>query len=144
MTVTVRPATADDKERCLEMIGLLRGEPVGAGSPEAFDTLLTRERGTVWVAEDDADGVLGIATVSYNVAIRYGGEYCQLEELYVDTRARGKNVGGLLLERVIGGAKERGCGEIGVYLLDWTKHNKPFYEKYGFVSVGDEMRQQLP
>ena len=52
------------------------------------------------VAEDDELGLLGVATVSFNLAVRYGGEYCQLEELYVDPKARGRNCGGLLLQAV--------------------------------------------
>ena len=33
--------------------------------------------------------------------------------------------------------------EIGLYLVEATEHNRPFYEKYGFVAVGTEMRQRL-
>ena len=70
-----------------------------------FDALIERERGAIYVAEDDELGVLGVASVSFNLAIRFGGEYCQLEELYVDPKARGKNCGGLLVQAVIDGRK---------------------------------------
>ena len=81
--------------------------------------------------------------MSYNLAIRYGGEYAQLEELIVDPAARGKNVGGLLIQATIERARARGCAEYGLYLVERTEHNRPFYEKYGFVRVGSEMRQRL-
>ena len=97
----------------------------------------------ILVVDDDAFGVLGSASISYNVAMRYSGEYCQLEELFVDPAARGKNAGGLLIEGIIAAARERGCAEIGLYLVEWTTHNQPFYEKYGFEVVGAEMRQRL-
>jgi len=42
-----------------------------------------------------------MASISFNLALRYNGEYCQLEELVVDPDARGQNVGGLLLEETI-------------------------------------------
>jgi hypothetical protein len=35
-----------------------------------------------------------VLTVSYNLAIRYAGEYAQLEELIIDPAACGKNIGG--------------------------------------------------
>ena len=44
---------------------------------------------------------------------------------------------------VIDNARERGCAEIGLYLLKSTKHNRLFYEKYGFEVFGLEMRQSL-
>jgi len=87
--------------------------------------------------------VFGMASISFNLALRYNGEYCQLEELVVDPDARGKNVGGLLIEETILLAKTRGCREYGLYILESTKHNQGFYEKYGFIKVGEEMRQPL-
>jgi GNAT superfamily N-acetyltransferase len=66
-----------------------------------------------------------------------------LEELVVHQEARGKNVGGLLIEETLRLARKRGCNEFGLYLLESTKHNQPFYEKYGFVKIGEEMRQSL-
>ena len=87
--------------------------------------------------------MLGLVTVSYNLAIRYAGEYAQLEELIVAPEARGKNVGGLLVQAAIERARTRGCAEFGLYLLEATEHNRPFYEKYGFRHVGSEMRQPL-
>ena len=94
------------------------------------------------VAEEDGK-ILGMASISFNLALRYNGEYCQLEELVVDQDARGKNVGGLLIEETLRLAKNRGCKEFGLYLLESTKHNQPFYEKYGFEKIGEEMRQSL-
>lgn len=109
---------------------------------ETFDRLLDARRGEVLVAEEDGV-VLGMASVSYNLAMRYGGEYCQLEELIVDPSARGRNVGGLLVATTVERARSRGCAEYGLYLVESTEHNLPFYEKFGFVKVGSELRQRL-
>ena len=125
------------------MIAALGGREISESWPATFDTLVARERGEILVADDAADGLLGIATVSYNLALRHGGEYCQLEELFVDPRARGRNLGGLLIEAVLARARARGCAECGLYLLPHTESNRPFYEKYGFAAVGAEMRQKL-
>lgn len=129
----------------MELLDALRGATGGKLDPqpgEAFDRLLSAERGEVLVAVEDGI-VLGMASVSYNLAMRYGGEYCQLEELIVDPSARGKNLGGLLVTATVERARSRGCAEYGLYLVASTEHNLPFYEKYGFEKVGSELRQRL-
>ena len=88
MTVNIRFATAEDQATCIDFIGTLNGGPVLDDWHVTFAALVTRERGAVYVAEDDELGLLGVATVSYNLAVRYGGEYCQLEELYDPARGR--------------------------------------------------------
>ena len=88
-------------------------------------------------------GALASAQPELEIAMRYGGEYCQLEELVVDPSARGKNVGGLLMQAVLDQARARGCAEMGLYLVETTEQNRPFYEKFGFQVVGSEMRQAL-
>jgi len=142
MAIGVRAAAARDESRCLELIETLTGVEATPGWRATYAQLLRAERGAVLVAED-AGTILGVVTLSYDLAIRYGGEYCQLEELIVDPSARGRNVGGLLVEAAVSAARARGCAEIGLYLLESTEGNRPFYAKYGFVGIGSEMRQRL-
>jgi len=145
MTIKVRPAGESDKARCLELLEALRrtaGGTVDARAGETFDELLDAARGEVLVADDDGF-VLGFASVSYNLAMRYGGEYCQLEELIVDPAARGRNAGALLVATTVERARSRGCAEYGLYLVESTEHNLPFYEKLGFERIGSELRQSL-
>jgi GNAT superfamily N-acetyltransferase len=145
MSVTVRPAQKSEASRCRALLLQLNAATgsTSSGAFEAtFDALLTEARGQVLVAEEEGQ-LLGMATVSYNLALRYGGEYCQLEELIVDPAVRGKNVGGMLLEATITRARERRCAEYGLYLVASTEGNQPFYEKFGFARVGSEMRQVL-
>lgn len=145
MVVNVRTVRADEKGKCVEFLAMLAeaaGGTIDDRATVTFDDLLDERRGQIIVAEEEGT-LLGMATVSYNLAMRYGGEYCQLEELIVDPSARGKNVGGLLVEETITRAKSRGCAEYGLYLVESTEKNQPFYEKYGFKRVGSEMRQEL-
>ena len=145
MGVIVRLAKLEDQQRCSELLDVLAkatSDPHEIFDSETFKNLISNERGSLVVAEENGD-VLGMASISFNLALRYNGEYCQLEELVVDQDARGKNVGGLLIEETIMLAKKRGCKEYGLYILESTKHNQGFYEKYGFVKVGEEMRQPL-
>ncbi len=142
--VNVRPARADEAERCMELLAMLggaAGEPMADGA-ETFRSLLDGARGEVLVAEE-AGVILGMASVSYNLAMRYGGEYCQLEELIVTPEARGKNVGARLVEATLERARARGCAEYGLYLIEATETNWPFYENFGFERVGTELRQRL-
>ncbi len=138
--VRTRPATAADRSRCFALIEKLTGQAPAAGWVEVFASHLNHERGAVIVAEND-EGILGCATVSYNLAIRYGGEYCELEELIVDEAARGLNLGRILVQRTIDDARARGCAEMGLYLVPTTEGNRGFYEKLGFEVLGTEMRQ---
>jgi GNAT superfamily N-acetyltransferase len=129
----------------MELLDALRhatGGKLDLRSEETFGRLLDAERGEVLVAEEDGV-VLGMASVSYNLAMRYGGEYCQLEELIVDPSARGRNVGALLVATTVERARSRGCSEYGLYLVQSTEHNLPFYENFGFRKVGSELRQSL-
>ena len=145
MSVTVRLAKSEDLNRCSELLDVLAkatSDPHEIFDSKTFEYLISNERASLVVAEEDGT-VLGMASISFNLALRYNGEYCQLEELVVDKEARGKNVGGLLIEETINLAKKRGCKEYGLYILESTKHNQGFYEKYGFVKVGEEMRQSL-
>ena len=138
-------ARAEDRAAVLELLNRLverTGGTIDARAGEAFAVLLQGDRGEVLVAEEGGQ-LLGLASVSWNVAMRYGGEYCQLEELVVDPAARGQNLGGRLVEATIARARGRGCAEYGLYLVESTEGNRPFYEKYGFKAVGTEMRQEL-
>jgi len=140
--IDIRNASAGDREASLALISRLTNRPVASGWATTFDALRRGTRGAVQVAVEEGS-ILGVVTVSYNLAIRYAGEYCQLEELIVDPVARGRNVGGLLVEAAVTAARQRGCAEMGLYLLAHTENNRAFYEKYGFEFVGSEMRQRL-
>jgi GNAT superfamily N-acetyltransferase len=145
MSIDVRSAELEDRQSCLELLAALSsatGDSPDLPIGEAFEQLIDKKRGEIVVAAENST-ILGMATVSYNLAMRYGGEYCQLEELIVSPEARGKNIGGLLMQRTIDNARSRGCADYGLYLVETTEHNRPFYEKYGFSAVGTEMRQRL-
>jgi len=145
MTIKLRNAVQGDMSRCVELLSELQaatGSSKGPSMEVVFKELLTGERGQIVIAEED-DVVLGMVSASYNLAMRYGGEYCALEELIVTPAARGRKLGGLLVQKVVDNAIARGCAEVSLYLVKSTEHNRPFYEKYGFISVGTEMRQRL-
>ncbi len=142
--IELRNAKDTDAANCLELLAELQAATGSQHSKQslALGSLSDLSRGQIVLAEEDGE-ILGMATVSYNVALRYGGEYCQLEELIVRPAARGKKLGGLLMNQVLANARERGCAEMGLYLVASSEHNQAFYEKFGFTRVGSEMRQPL-
>ena len=145
MTITVRFAETRDRDLCEELLDLLVGNTYASEnifSGQVFETIVVGRYGRVLLA-CEGELALGMASISFNYALRYDGRYAQLEELIVDPVARGKNVGGLLVEEALKTARDEGCKEFGLYLLESTKHNQPFYEKYGFGVIGHEMRQSL-
>mgnify|MGYP006234753133 FL=1 len=145
MTITVRFAELRDRDRCEELLNLLVGNTAASEnifSGQVFKTVVAGRYGRVLLACED-ELAIGMASISFNYALRYDGRYAQLEELIVDPVARGKNVGGLLVEEALKTARDEGCKEFGLYLLEGTKDNQPFYEKYGFGVIGHEMRQSL-
>jgi len=145
MSINIRLAIPEDEKQCSELLDVLAkatSDPNNIFDSNTFNEVISNKRGSLIIAEEGGK-ILGMASVSFNLALRYNGEYCQLEELVVHQEARGKNVGGLLIEETLRLAKTRGCKEFGLYLLESTKHNQSFYEKYGFVVIGEEMRQPL-
>ncbi|GAB4323338.1 MAG: GNAT family N-acetyltransferase [Dehalococcoidia bacterium] len=140
--VSIRPATANDEARVLELLSQLFERDL-AGDPAratAYRRMLGEpERGAVLVAEEDG-WVLGIISFSVNLAIRFDTAYAQIEELVVDEAARGKRAGALLVRAAMEEARRRGCEEMGLYPREETR---AFYEKLGFAYVGVELRQAL-
>ena len=105
----------------------------------ALPGMIASDRIRILVVEDD-EGVLGLISFSFDLALRYAGEYAQIEELIVDPRGRGQKLGALLVRAAIDAARERGCREIGLYAREETR---AFYEKLGFAYAGPEVRLAL-
>ncbi len=140
MSINLRFAELADIERCTELLQMLSGrESINRG---VFELFIAGERGLVIVAEENSL-ILGFASLSFNLGLRFSSQYCQLEELIVDPTVRGKNIGGLLMNETVRVAERKGCQDFGLYLMESTEHNRPFYEKFGFLLVGSEMRQEL-
>lgn len=145
--VNIGRATAADEADVRGLLRFLLTETLIDGNPvdesesasAAYQAMLAGDRGEVLIAEDTR-GFLGCITFSCNLAIRYGGECAQVEELIVNEAARGKQVGASLVQAAIETARQRGCKEIGLYARE---ENARFYEKQGFRYVAPELRRRL-
>ena len=102
--VEVREATLEDEAAVFDLLRQLMLSAVAdsavnqqSGTDTFREMIEKGETGTVFVAEEDGR-MLGLATLSYPTAIRCGGIYGSIEEFIVTEQARGKGVGGALLE----------------------------------------------
>ena len=69
--------------------------------------------------------------------IHNGGVVGHIEDVVVDKNHQGKKIGEKVVRYLLDYAQKRGCYKT---ILDCTDDVKPFYEKIGFLSVGNEMR----
>lgn len=117
--VSIRKATLDDKTAVFDLLRQLLN-PANEDSPinqdnadVTFRKVIEGDQGDLLLAEEDGT-VLGLVTLSYPLAIRCGGTYSSIEEFIVNDKARGKGVGGKLLQAAIELTQTHGCNEMVV------------------------------
>jgi ribosomal protein S18 acetylase RimI-like enzyme len=140
----IRPARVEDGpaiEALLEQLfaGYSDVRAPASDRLPALPGMIASDRIRILVVEDDG-GVLGLISFSFDLALRYAGEYAQIEELIVDPRGRCQKLGVRLVRAAIEAARDRGCREIGRYAREETR---AFYEKLGFSYAGPEVRLAL-
>jgi len=140
--VTIREATISDQAEVFDLLRQLM-TPATAESPvnqpgtvETFLKVVEEEQGTILLADEDGK-ILGMVTLSYPVAIRCGGFYSCIEEFIVTEQARGKGVGGKLLEAAIKKAAEKGSHELQVNRPSEVGY--PVYLRHGWKDLGKHL-----
>lgn len=145
--VEVREATIEDEDGVFDLLRQLMSganEESAINRQSGVDTyrqMLKGETGTVFVAIEDGS-MLGLVTLSYPVAIRCGGTYSSIEEFIVSEQARGKGVGGALLEASIARATERGSYELLVSRPSDLGY--PVYLRHGWQDAGKCLLLRMP
>ncbi len=152
MEVTVRQAGTGDLDAVLAaVLGLLREltgdsrRELPAGTRDAACAFIRdRAVGTVLVATTAAGEVVGVLGASCQVAIRTGGRYLLIQELYVFPAHRGGGVGDRLIRHLVDDAIHRGVSliEVGPPGSGFTYQSRTldFYRNQGFTEVGPRMR----
>lgn len=79
----------------------------------------------------------GFALFFHNFSTFLGRPGLYLEDLYVRPEFRGEGVGRALLVRLARLARERGCGRLEWWVLDWNEPAIRFYERLGAVPMDD-------
>lgn len=102
-----------------------------------FDKINSNQDHIVVVAELDGV-VVGAATLLIEQKfIHDGGIVGHVEDVVVDKKFQGQNIGGSIIKYLLKYAKNQGCYKT---ILDCTDEVKLFYEKIGFKNVGNELR----
>jgi GNAT superfamily N-acetyltransferase len=141
--IQIRGAKLEDRDKVFELLRQLMLSATGVqsaingqGASETFRKIINEGQGAILVAEED-DRLLGLVTLSYPLAVRCGGLYACIEEFIVGDSARGKGVGGKLLEAAIQKAREKGCFELQVNRP--SELGYPVYLRHGWQDLGKHL-----
>ena len=89
----------------------------------------------IFAVEDGAE--VGFALFFHNFSTFLGRAGIYLEDLYVKPEYRGRGFGKALIRRLAAIAKERGCGRLEWWCLDWNKPSIDFYLSLGAEPMND-------
>ncbi len=88
-----------------------------------------KEAEVIFALEDGIE--VGFALFFHNFSTFLGRAGIYLEDLFVKPEYRGKGYGKGLLKKLAQIAKERGCGRLEWWCLDWNKPSIDFYLSLG-------------
>jgi GNAT superfamily N-acetyltransferase len=101
-----------------------------------------RPAAEVVIAEADGEP-LGFALFFHNYSTFLAQPGIYLEDLYVRPEARGRGVGRALLAHLARLARERGCGRLEWWVLDWNESALRFYRALGARPMDEWTVQRL-
>ncbi len=140
-TIKIRKAAAEDCARILELVNELA---VYERAPDEVTVTLEHfiESGfganpVWWAFVAVEDGVINGFALYYIRYSTWKGQKMYLEDILVTEEARGKGIGGLLINALIIEAKERKLQGITWQVLNWNEPALNFYKKYN-VRFDDE------
>jgi GNAT superfamily N-acetyltransferase len=101
-------------------------------------TSLFAERPAAEVLIGEMEGrPAAFALFFHNFSTFLGKPGIYLEDLFVRPEFRGRGLGKAMLVYLAGLAKERGCGRLEWWVLDWNQQAIRFYEKLGARAMDD-------
>jgi GNAT superfamily N-acetyltransferase len=145
---TIRPATAADVPRILELIREL------AAYERSLDHVTATEdglRATLFAAHPAVfaqvavvdDEVIGFALWFMNFSTWLGRHGIYLEDLYVTPAMRGRGIGTALLAELAAICVRRGYGRLEWWVLDWNTPAIGFYRSIGAEPMSEWTVQRL-
>ena len=137
----VRFATREDAGKILAFIKELAAYEKMENEVVATEELLCewvfdKQKAEVIFAVEDGVEV-GFALFFHNFSTFLGRAGIYLEDLYVKPEYRGRGFGKALIKRLAAIAKERGCGRLEWWCLDWNKPSIDFYLSLGAQPMND-------
>jgi len=89
------------------------------------------------------DRALGLLSYSMRPNLYHASRSCLIEELVVDESARGRGIGGALVEAVMQKAAAAGCAEISVTTMPENRGAIRFYRSHGFEDEAVYLERHL-
>jgi ribosomal protein S18 acetylase RimI-like enzyme len=80
------------------------------------------------------DRAVGVCQLRYRLSVWTGADDCWLEDLFVESDARGSGLGRALVTAALERAAERGCKRIELDVNESNAAAIAFYESLGFVT----------
>lgn len=144
----VRLAHASDAREVTRLVSALLvelgGKPLEPRrAAEVYGELCARpELGFVALAERDGEAC-AVCTVSLVHALRSGGRYAIVQEMYVAPSLRSAGVGRDVLAAALERARALGCPFVELGTPQQGARQIEFYRRSGFASVGERLRCAL-
>ena len=141
MELTFRFAEERDTPLILDFIKWLADyeqllDQVVADEATLTDQLFRKKNAEVLFALEDGKEV-GFALFFHNFSTFLGRSGLYLEDLFVLPEHRGKGYGRAMFRRLAAIARERGCGRMEWWCLDWNKPSIDFYRSLGAEPMSD-------
>lgn len=139
--ISFRYATEKDASKILEFINELAKYEKMENEVIATEDLLRewifekKKAEVIFATEGEKE--VGFALFFYNFSTFLGRAGIYLEDLFVKDDYRGRGYGKGLLKKLAQIAKERGCGRLEWWCLDWNKPSIDFYRSLGAEPMDD-------
>jgi N-acetylglutamate synthase-like GNAT family acetyltransferase len=137
--VIVRPATAADHDRVLELVGKLghvfEVDPAKFSESFAF-VIADKDRSVALVAEAEGE-VVGYCLTTVSPLLYSNGPSAQLQEIVVDDEARVSGVGTALVRAVEAECERQGVTQLTVA----SRRAGGFYDRLGYSQQAEYMRR---
>lgn len=105
-------------------------DQVAATEELLADSLFVQKRAEAIIGEYQQEPVC-FALFFHNFSTFIGKSGLYIEDLYVTPKMRGKGLGAAMLTFLAGLAKERNCGRMEWWCLDWNTPSIRFYQQLG-------------
>lgn len=136
MSITIRPATANDATQILRFVIDLaiyeEAEHEVKASVADIERSLFSDTSTAHALICEQEGeAIGCAIYFFNYSTWQGCNGLYLEDLYITPEKRGIGAGKALLQHLAMLAVENGCGRFEWSVLDWNQPAIDFYQSLG-------------
>lgn len=141
-SLTIRKANEADTPLILELIRELADfeqllDQVKADTATLKKSLFFDPKGPEVLIAEEGEETVGFVLFFHNFSTFLGRKGIYIEDLYVRERWRGKGYGEAILKEVCRLAKERNCGRVEWWVLDWNERAIRFYKKIGAIPMSE-------